>query len=901
MKKYLFLILFTLVLSFSLCTCVEAKSARVKGVSLGYYYHAKYEYGYYSKYGQLLDYRISDGEYADKKAYCFAPTEELYPTVDYDMNLYDDDNLLKNVNDTQNVGDNKVTSEQLKKMALIAFYGYGYNESHKTTAYILASQMLIYRVMENQVFTDTLCSNPECSKIDDPYEVKEAMTEINDLISKHDVKPKFDKSKFSVNINKQIELKDSNQVLENYKISSMTNCEAKIEGDKLIITGKKLGEAKVKLVKGDVYQNKLMFLTSSESQNMVVPGNIDLIEVEIVGEVKGGKVEVLKKDEAGKKLKGAKFKVYKEEKEVCSITTNDDGVGKCENLDNGTYTLKEVEAPLGYVKSDKVYTFKITDNNYEIKMDLVNEKIKGSVEIYKESADFLGDASLKGAKYGIYNLDNVLVGEIITDLNGYGKFDNLEYGEYYIKEIEAPLGFKLDLTKHEFQIKNNKEVIKITSNEEVEKYNFKLTKTMSNGGSGVVLPEDNAIFDIYLDRNGEYVTSITTDSEGKAIIELPYGVYNVCQKKGNGKTNLAPCFKIEVYQDLERVVNNELLKARLRIVKVDSETNEILPIAGIKFKIKNLDTEEYVCQIVSYPSVKKICTFVTDDKGFLVLPDYLEAGRYKIEEVNQEIKGYLWNNEGVEFAIDDKAELIFDEDLGNILEVKFPNKRVKGKIIVKKVGEVFLDDTIVSLKGIKFGLYDENNKLLGIYVTNQDGIIVIDNLELGKYFLKELETKDGYVLDNDVYEIDLNYINQYIPVVEENIEIKNYLIKGNFEILKTDEAGNPLEGVEFGVYNLDEELVQVYVTDKNGKIKGELPYGKYYLKEIKALDGYFNDEDKRILDIGEETVFLKLENKRRIRISVPSTGSKKQSLEILFLVNALGFLVYKKLPIKKAI
>lgn len=98
-------------------------------------------------------------------------------------------------------------------------------------------------------------------------------------------------------------------------------------------------------------------------------------------------------------------------------------------------------------------------------------------------------------------------------------------------------------------------------------------------------------------------------------------------------------------EKITKVATNAEITAKLKLVKVDSKSNKVLVRDGIKFKIKNLDTGEYVCQNITYPNQEKICIFETKD-GVFITPYVLTTGNYQIEELEEQtIDGYVWNKE----------------------------------------------------------------------------------------------------------------------------------------------------------------------------------------------------------------------------------------------------------------
>ena len=872
MKRKLFLMAIMLLSFFSLGkTANAAESAKITYENtLGSYYHARYASGFFSRYGQMLKYKVSSGTYNGDYTYCIAPSEEQKQSLVYAGYTYSEADILDKVNSTQNENDNKLTKEQLNKISQYAFYGYGY-QGHNDDKYYVATQMLIYRTIDsNQVFTNKLCSGGDCSRISDPSAIASAMQEIQALVDNHSKKPSFSGTTQDITIGQTIELTDTNNVLNEFKVSSCQNCTANIDGNKLSITATGIGGISITLAKGkDVYNRDLVFFTNSSSQNMVLPGNIDPVYATIGGTVSGGSVEVVKESEKGEKLSGAKFGVYREsdDHEVCTLTTGSGGTGRCENLPNDSYYLKEISAPTSYVLDTTKHYFTITNDNYDFSFEITNEKIMGFIEIHKvdketNSAVAQGDALLSGAVYGIYDSHGTRVGELVTDERGYAKSGELEYGDYTIREESASEGYLIDGTGYNVSIRIDGETVSATSKEEVKKFKFSMLKTMGEAINGVVEAEPNAEFEVYLISSNKLMGTLKTDEFGKANITLPYGTYKVCQTKGNNLMGKAPCFKVELKtSDVDKIVRNISLEAKLRIFKVDSDTKESLPVAGIKFKIKNLDTNEYVCQVTD----KKICIFETNEDGVLITPLPLVAGNYQLEELDQVVDGYLWNQEPLKFTIDGDANIIIDDLYGNILELEFENTPVKGKVELHKVGEkvVIKDGNFtyeeIPLSKIKFGLYDVEGNLVKEVYTNEDGYLEITDLKLGKYTLKELETLDGYVLDETVYEFELIYKDQYTPVIVKTFELKNFLKKGNLEFTKTDVAtGETIPNTKIEVYTENDELIFSGVTDENGKITiKNLFAGKFYIVETEPATGYRLSDEKVMFEITKDGEVVK--------------------------------------------
>jgi len=246
-----------------------------------------------------------------------------------------------------------------------------------------------------------------------------------------------------------------------------------------------------------------------------------------------------------------------------------------------------------------------------------------------------------------------------------------------------------------------------------------------------------------------------------------------------------------------------------------------------------------------------------------------------------------------------------------ILEVSFYNKRVKGNINIIKYGEeiVYRDNSYyynnILLKDVMFDLYAfddiyENDKLIYnanelVYecTTNDKGECVIDNLPLGKYYLKEVSSSNGNSVSDDVYYIDINYKDQYTDVVKYDLVVNNYIEKGNL-IINKYEAGTSfgIENTLIEVHDFYGNIIYKGYTDSDGKIViKDLLYGDYCISEVEASTGY------RLL---EENIYFKIDDKEKVidiyneRIEVPNTGIDigiKNLIVILFIVLAFVLVI----------
>ncbi|MEH7026399.1 MSCRAMM family protein, partial [Bacillus wiedmannii] len=212
-----------------------------------------------------------------------------------------------------------------------------------------------------------------------------------------------------------------------------------------------------------------------EEIEVVVEAN-KVVQVQIENAKELGSLQVIKKDaESGKVLEGAEFKLKNETGQVVgeAKTTNKDGIVKFENLEPGKYTLEETKAPEGYKALEVTVEVNVVANEVA-KREVLNEKVKeeitGQLEITKVDANDTGK-TLAGAVFEIWK-DGTKIDTLTTNKNGKAISKKLEPGDYILKEVHAPEGYKLSDKEIKFKISNEKVEVKnleITNEKEQEK------------------------------------------------------------------------------------------------------------------------------------------------------------------------------------------------------------------------------------------------------------------------------------------------------------------------------------------------------------------------------------------------------------------------------------------------
>jgi len=345
---------------------------------------------------------------------------------------------------TESLTADNLSAAQMKRISLIAYFGYTYGNHHDAKWYAI-SQYMIWKEADNSgdiYFTDSLDGN----RIDG---FRGEINEINRLINNYLTKPSIANKEFNMVEGSTITLTDTNNVLSNYTTNSKN---ASISGNKLIITGLEEGEHTINLVRNMRRNTNIpLFYNSSNSQNLMTLGEVENINVSLKVNVEKTTVEVTKIDSDTKttkpsgdaSLSGAVYQIYDSDmNEVSKLEIDDDMKANIENLNYGKYYIKELSPGVGYLLDENIYEFEITHENKDIFLELENEVIKKEIIIEKKFGDGFTFHNEQHIEFEIYNKKNKLIKTIKTNDKGIASII-LPYGEYKIVQKNTTEGYEI--------------------------------------------------------------------------------------------------------------------------------------------------------------------------------------------------------------------------------------------------------------------------------------------------------------------------------------------------------------------------------------------------------------------------------------------------------------------------
>ena len=665
-----------------------------------------------------------------------------------------------------------------------------------------------------------------------------------------------------------------------------------------------------------------------KAQNVTLTsGDVDLtVNVKFNNQLKTGSIKINKQSEDNQN--GDREFTITGNGKTYTIKTGSDGVAILSDIpvynsrnEKIVYTISEKNVPIRYVvPADQTATLTADATTTKTFKNILK---KFTVEVKKQdskTASAQGNGTLAGAVYGLYK-DGELVDTYTTDENGYLKTKEYVCGNYTVQEISPSEGYLLDETVYSvgaeaenYFIEHNP--LSMTVTEDVIKGNIAMIKHSDDGSTQIETPEVGAEFEVYLKSSGSYANAVETerdyltcDENGFAQTkDMPYGIYTVHQTKGWEGTEFMADFDVKISADGQTyryLINNAEFKSYIKVVKVDSETGKTIPYEGAGFEIYDSNGQK-ISMTFAYPTPTTIDTFYTNSEGYLITPEVLPYGEYSLVEVQAPV-GYVLDSTPVSFTVSaDNAE---EENALTVIKVRKENTAQKGKISVRKTGDIFTSvatassaytnengemivnpttytpvfadgdlsdavfqviavEDIVTLDGTTRAYAGD---VVSEITTDENGYAETEPLYLGKYEVRETKAPYGYVLNNKPKDVELTYAGQEFEVRDTvNTAFENEYQSVRISLSKVMESDELFgiygkdyyTSVRFGLFTAEDitaadgtvipadGMISEVSLDENmtAKFDVQIPFGRYYVQEIATDEHYVLSGEKYLVN-----------------------------------------------------
>ena len=511
---------------------------------------------------------------------------------------------------------------------------------------------------------------------------------------------------------------------------------------------------------------------------------------------------------------------------VGEYKTSSNGTIVATGLKAGTYVCEEISAPDGYVITDATETVYLSGKDQDvITVTFGNDKM-GSLLIVKKDA--VTGAPISDVEFFITDSDGSVIGnangKYVTDSAGTIRIDGLTPGMTVIaREVRAKDGYILDDTPQSIKIKRNAVMTLEFRNQPKGGVLVKKVDAVTNAPiSDVEFLVTDSDGNLIGNANGKFVT----DSAGAfTITDIAPGTTLVVKE-----TRAKAGYILDDTPQTVKVKSNEVTtlefrnqpKGNLIIVKQDSVTKE--PLEGVEFKITYADGSYVDAEGGTLSSTG---LYRTDKAGKITISGI--SGTVVVTEIKT-IPGYT-----IDENTRTQTVVVNPNDTQTLY---FYNTPVGGLQIIKSD-----KDSGKRISGVKFEIRKMNGEIIGTYTTDRDGVIYLPEAESGWYTVTELEAASGYLLDSTPHRIEIK------DGQTATLEITNHK-SSRILLHKVDKAtGKGIYGAVFLLYDSNHNPIGEYVTDQDGYLYADegLEDGRYYLREIKAADGYVLDPELKTI------------------------------------------------------
>ena len=509
--------------------------------------------------------------------------------------------------------------------------------------------------------------------------------------------------------------------------------------------------------------------------------------------------------------------------------TSSNGTIVVTGLKAGTYVCEEISAPDGYVITDATETVYLSGKDQDvITVTFGNDKM-GSLLIVKKDA--VTGAPISDVEFFITDSDGSVIGKangkFVTDGAGTIRIDGLTPGMTVIaREVRAKDGYILDDTPQSIKIKRNAVMTLEFRNQPKGGVLVKKVDAVTNAPiSDVEFLVTDSDGNFIGNANGKFVTdsagtfTITDVAPGTTLV-----IKEIRAKAGYILDDTPQTVKVKSNEVVTVEFRNQP-KGNLIVVKQDSVTKK--PLEGVQFKIVYADGS-YVD--AAGGTLSSTGLYWTDKEGKITISGI--SGTVVVTEV-ETIPGY---------TIDENSRTqTVVVDPNDTQTLYFYNTPAGGLQIIKSD-----ESSGKRISGVRFEVRKVNGEIVGTYTTDSDGVIYLPEIESGWYTVTELKAAPDYLLDTASHRIEVK------DGQTATLEITNHKSSGILLHKVDKDTGKGIYGAVFLLYDSNHNPIGEYVTDQDGYIYADdgLADGRYYLREIKAADGY-------VLDLELKTIYLR--------------------------------------------
>lgn len=624
------------------------------------------------------------------------------------------------------------------------------------------------------------------------------------------------------------------------------------------------------------------------------------------------------------------------------LITDENGFAETKLMPYGIYIVHQTKTvnDAAFVSDFDVF---IAENEKTYEYILNNAPFKSYIHITKLDAETGKNIAYEGAGFQIYNAENNLVNmgvdTFYTNSEGYLITpEMLHYGDYTLVEVQAPMGYVLDsepvpfsVTAANSQIENAVNIVKVQKSDIAQKGKISVQKSgdifssVTVLGSAVSVDENgethesgqttytpifeenglaNAVYQVIAAEDivtadgtvhanaGDVVAELTTDETGYAETDLLYlGKYEVKEITApygyvlNDEPQLVELAyagqEVTVRDTVNTPVVNDYQGVEISLEKI-MEQDETFGI-GMNSEYKNVRFGLFAAEEITaadgstIPENGLIAEVSLDENMKAVIAEKVPFAKYYVQEIAAD-EHYILNGEKylVNFEYQGQEMTTVYVDCG-----QFKNLLKRGTVKGIKVNEA--DEP---LENALFGLFNADceeftaDNAVMTSESDSKGQFGFEEVPFGSYIIREIEAPTGYVLSEESYPVTVSEDGEII-----NIRTVNEKIKGNVTVTKIDEEypDNRLSGAEFTVYSdekCETEIGKLSETEKGVYLLENLEYGKYFLKETVAPDGYILDENSYPFTIKENGEIVKCEmtNQKIPEQTTPYTGDNGSDL-----------------------